>query len=197
MRKCIFSICEGRSSSDIVMLKSTPDADGNISYYEVTLSEGHHDKSGKLETLLCTQHDVTDEQLRKGVVEKTLMRFHTVFNSSLIDMIFYDKNGVLRDINEKACESFNIHDRQFAINGRFLLQNNPMYTGIDFDKLENTRTTSLVDFGDYTDKIYQTEELGLKGKMYYESTINPIRNEKGEIFHKSYAFLFKSAVKRL
>ncbi|MBR1411701.1 MAG: PAS domain-containing sensor histidine kinase, partial [Prevotella sp.] len=38
-----------------------------------------------------------------------------------------------------------------------------------------------VDFGQFTDEIYQTERFGLKDKMYYDSTINPFRNAQGEL----------------
>ena len=46
----------------------------------------------------------------------------------------------------------------------------------------NTHTSSLVDFGNYQDPIYHTETLGLTGKkMFYDSTINPIRDANGKL----------------
>jgi signal transduction histidine kinase len=181
LRKAIFEMSEGKKTSDFVELKGIRDSEDKVHYYEMTLSADHGKRHRTIESIICLQHDVTDERIRKEKVSKTLMRFHTVFNSSLVDMIYYDKDGVLRDINDTACQAFNLPNRQFAVDGQFLLKNNPMYAGIDFDKLENTRTTSLVDFGNYTDEVYQTEKLGLRGKMYYESTINPIRNDQGKL----------------
>ena len=181
LRKLIFDIAEERSAPGTVELRSTPDEDGNIKHYEITVTEASRDKQGKLETLLCIQHDVTDDRKRQESVTQTLMRYHTVFNSSLIDMLYYDKNGVLRDINEKACQTFRVPFRDMVLQENFLLQNNPMYAGIDFDKLEDTRTTSIVNFDNYQEEKYQLKEFGLKEMMYYESTINPIRNEKGEL----------------
>ena len=47
--------------------------------------------------------------------------------------------------------------------------------------MTNTLTGSIIDFRDYGLPEYRLEEFGLAGKMYYESTINPIRNEQGEL----------------
>ena len=111
---------------------------------------------------------------KKQKVAKLLMRYHTVFNTSLVDMIYYDANGVMCDINEKACRTFKVPDRDFLLSRTLLLKDNPFFSNVDFEHLEDTRATSVIDFKDYQDERYQTKALGLVGKMYYESTINPI-----------------------
>ena len=181
LRKLIFDISEERSVSGTIELRSVPDEDGNVKHFEITVTEAARDKEGKLESLLCIQHDVTDDRKRQDSVNQMLIRYHTVFNSSLIDMLYYDKNGVLKDLNEKACHTFRVPLRDMVLHDNFLLQNNPMYAGIDFNVMENTRTTSIVNFDNYQEEKYQLKEFGLKNMMYYESTINPIRNENGEL----------------
>lgn len=181
LRKEVFDICEGRLLHTSGKLKGAADAEGLHRYYEVDVTIAQRDKSGKVENLLCRLHDVTDEERRLNTVSNLLLRYKTVFNSALIDMLYYDGNGVLRDLNERACEAFTVPSREMAINGNFLLKNNPMYSGIEFDKMENTRTTSIVDFRDYGDERYRLDEFQLSGKMYYESTINPIRDKNGRL----------------
>ena len=181
LRKLIFDIAEERSAPGTVELRSIPDEEGNVKHFEITVTEATRDKQGKLETLLCIQHDVTEDRKRQESVNQTLIRYHTVFNSSLIDMLYYNKDGVLKDLNEKACHTFRVPFRDMVLKDNFLLQNNPMYAGIDFNVMENTRTTSLVNFNNYQEEKYQLEEFGLKDMMYYESTINPIRDENGEL----------------
>ena len=181
LRKVVFDIYEGRRKSASCIVRGAKEPDGYYPYYEITVSVARYGAHGEIQDLLGIQRDITDETRRKENVNALLMRYHTVFNSALIDMIFYDKNGVLRDINEKACRTFGIRDRQSVLSEGFLLKNNPMFCNIDFNKLENTRTSSIVDFGNYQDEIYQLDRFGLHGKMYYESTINPIRNAEGEL----------------
>ena len=127
------------------------------------------------------QHDVTEEYRRKEKIRQLLVRYHTIFNSSLLSMLFYDKNGVLTDINERACKDFHVKSREQVLDGSFLLENNPFYSQIPLDKMENSLTGSIIDFKDYQEDKYRIDEFKLKGRMYYESTINPIRNEQGEL----------------
>ena len=181
LRKVVFEIYEGHRTSATVNVRGVKDQDGHCPYYEITVSIARYGAHGEIVDLLGIQRDITDETRRKENVNALLMRYHTVFNSALIDMLYYDKDGVLCDINEKACRTFGVRDRRSVLQDHFLLKNNPMFCNIDFSKLENTRTTSLVNFKNYQDDVYQLDRFGLQGKMYYESTINPIRNAEGEL----------------
>lgn len=181
MRKEVFDICEGRGSSSFVKLRSNPKNKGQQSFYEVKLSIVGTDKKGRVRQLLGVQHDVTADMLKQKKVNELLLRYHTVFNTSLIDMLFYDSNGVLRDINDKALRSFHVPNREFVLNGKFLLQNNPFFSKFKLEDAKDTRSSSIINFKDFQDKRYYTESLGLEGKMYYESTINPIRDAQGRL----------------
>ena len=181
MRKEVFDICEGRGSSSFVKLRSNPKNKGQQNFYEVKLSIVGTDKKGRVRQLLGVQHDVTADMLKQKKVNELLLRYHTVFNTSLIDMLFYDSNGVLRDINDKALRSFHVPNREFVLNGKFLLQNNPFFSKFKLEDAKDTRSSSIINFKDFQDKRYNTEALGLEGKIYYESTINPIRDAQGRL----------------
>ena len=179
LSQTLVDVSEGKIESSVVRVRNnTPESER---IYEINISVAGRDKRGNISSILGIQHDITNEVHKQNQVNQLLMRYHTVFNSSLLDMVFYDKDGVILDINEKACQAFGVKDREQVLKDKFLLQNNPMYSGVDLQLMENTRTTSLIDFSHYQDAIYQTERLGLKGKMYYDSTINPIRNANGEL----------------
>ena len=181
LRRHIFEIIEGKRQSVELMLHGNATSEEDVRCYKINISVTQVDKHGRPSLLMGVQHDCTEELRLQQQTEQLVMRYHTVFNSSLLDMIYYDKDGVLRDINERACAAFNIKDREAAINEHFLLQNNPMFANIPLDQLEDTRTTARVDFADYNDPVYKRDELQLSGVMYYESAINPIRNEDGEL----------------
>ena len=179
LSQTLVDVSEGKKESSVVRVRSnTPESER---IYDVNISVAGRDKHGNISSILGIQHDITNEVHKQQQVSQLLIRYQTVFNTSLLDMVFYDKNGVLQDINDKACQAFGVKDREKVIQDRFLLQNNPMYSGGDLQQMENTRTTTLVDFSHLKDKIYQTDRFGLEGMMYYDSTINPLRNAKGEL----------------
>ena len=179
LSQTLVDVSEGKKESSVVRVRSNTPESEHI--YDVNISVAGRDKRGNVTSILGIQHDITNEVRKQNQVNQLLMRYHTVFNTSLLDMVFYDKNGVILDINDKACQAFGVKDREQVVKDKFLLKNNPMYSGVDLQQMENTRTTTLVDFSEFQDDVYQLDRFGLKGKMYYDSTINPIRNANGEL----------------
>ena len=181
LQSSIFDMCDGKRPSAVVNIKGAPQTDGEVRHYEITVVVAERDSDGRLKLVLGIQHDVTEEYKRRQHVHELMVRYHTVFNTSLIDMLFYDKNGVLKEINQKASETFHVTDKKEVIDGSFLLENNPMFSRMPLETMENTRSSSIIDFADYQDAKYRLEDFQLKGKMYYESTINPIRGAEGQL----------------
>lgn len=182
LRTAIFDICEGKQNSAVLTLVSNAKDDAFLRHYEMTVSVDRRDSRGRVTSILGIQHDVTDEYRRLETVNQLLLRYHTVFSTSLVDMLYYDNKGVLQDINERACQVFGVPNREYVLNNKFLLKNNPFFADVSLETMDNTRTSCIVDFGDYTDPVYHIDELGLADKkMYYESTINPIRDANGNL----------------
>ena len=181
MRDMIFYICDGKQATARLTLRSNAPTESARRYYDISISVVGHDDNGQASLLMGIMHDMTEEHRRQQKANEMLIRYHTIFNSSVLDMLFYDKHGVLTDLNERACTTFHIGSRDQVLDGSFHLQNNPMFNRIPLEEMENTLASSLVDFADYQDAKYRLDELDLKGKMYYESAINPIRNEQGEL----------------
>ena len=182
LRTAIFDICEGKQNSAVLTLVSNAKDDAFLRHYEMTVSVDRRDSRGRVTSILGIQHDVTDEYRRLETVNQLLLRYHTVFSTSLVDMLYYDNKGVLQDINERACQAFGVPNREYVLNNKFLLKNNPFFADVNLETMDNTRTSCIVDFGDYTDPVYHIDELGLADKkMYYESTINPIRDADGNL----------------
>ncbi len=181
MRSLVFAICEGKMDTGKVHVRSRADKESDCKHYEISFSVMSRGVDGLPTSLMAIQHDVTEEYQRQEKINQLLVRYHTIFNSSLLDMLYYDKNGVLTDINERACAAFGVSSREQVLDGSFLLKNNPFYSQIPLNEMTNTLTGSIIDFHDFETPEYRLDELGLKGKMYYESTINPIRNDQGEL----------------
>ena len=182
LRTAIFDICEGKQNSAVLTLVSNAKDNAFLRHYEITVSVDRRDTRGRVTSILGIQHDVTDEYRRLETVNQLLLRYHTVFSTSLVDMLYYDNKGVLQDINERACQAFGVPNREYVLNNKFLLKNNPFFADVNLETMDNTRTSCIVDFGDYTDPVYHIDELGLADKkMYYESTINPIRDANGNL----------------
>ena len=181
LRSLVFDICDGKQDSGKVKLRSRAEKESECKHYEESITVISRDENGLPTALMGIQHDVTDEYRQQEKIKKLLIRYQTIFNSSLLDNLYYDSKGVLREINERACENFNLKSREQVLDGSFLLKNNPFFNQLQFDQIEDSYTGSIIDFDKLTEERYRNEEIGLTGKMYYESAINPIRNEEGKL----------------
>ena len=181
MRSIIFDIRDGKKDSDTMRIKGTPNAEGGQRQYEVMLSIIDRDDKGNPKTLLGVQHDITDILQREQEVSQLLMRYRTVFNSSLSDMIYYDKDGRLSDINDKACSSFSINDKRGLLLSELRIEDNPLFNAIDFKHSDIMRTTAIMSITELEKDGYIINAPVNKGKYYYEASINPVTNQDGEL----------------
>ena len=181
LRSTVFDICDCKQDTGKVSMRSRAKTESECLHYEISISVVSRNDEGIPTSIMGIQHDVTEEYRRKEKIRQLLVRYHTIFNSSLLDMLYYDNNGVLKDINERACKAFNVQSREQVLDGSFILKNNPFYSQIPINEMDNSHTGSIIDFSEFQTPEYRLEEFDLKGKMYYESTINPIRNEMGEL----------------
>lgn len=181
MRSIIFEIREGNRENGTIRIKGVLESDGSQKQYEVMISIVERDDKGRAKTLLGVQRDITDILRREQEVSQLLMRYHTVFNSALSDMLYYDKDGYLSDINGKALETFNIADRQELIHSKRRLKDNLLFGCIDLKNTDVVRTTAIAD-SDYLEHNESHIKLSENcGKFYYEASINSVTNQNGEL----------------
>ncbi len=177
----IFDICDGKLDGGKVEMRSRASDESERKYYEISVSVASRDDNGQPTSLMGIQHDVSEEYFRQIKINQLQMRYQAIFESSQLDMLYYDKHGVLTDINDRARQTFNVKDREQVLDGSFLLENNPFFAHMPLEVMQDSYTSSIINFEHFQDDAYRLDEFGLKGRMYYESTINPIRNEEGEL----------------
>ena len=105
LRTLIAQICEGEKESDTVLLHSRPEkgaTGGRL--FQTTLSVLQRDGKQRPRTLIGIERDITDETLKQKEARRLALRYHTVFHASTVDMVYYNADGVLTDVNDKACE---------------------------------------------------------------------------------------------
>ena len=182
MRKIIHDICSWESRFGSLTVKSAPEkeADGKQHIYEVTISILRYDHRNKPTVLLGTQQDITEDQEREEKTRNLVLMYRTVFNTSLIDMIYFDANGVMQDMNDKACESLLVKDKQALLDSkRTTLDDMPSLQDIDFNTLDKRYSTSCTKVEDIKQPMGDFEEG--QDSVYYEQYVTTIRDHQGQL----------------
>ena len=159
----------GRQSTDKEQLQKQ---------YEVSLKILSKNAQGKIRQLLGMQHDITEEVQKKEQVSQLLMQYHTVFNQSVIDMVSYDEDGVMTDINDKACETFHIADRSALLKLRPTVKDNPGYMGVNEDVDETVHFTCIMDLAE-TPGFVWPDSRDNGQKLYYEMMLSRSHDSQG------------------
>ena len=181
MRKIILDISRWESRFGSLTVKSAPDkeADGKQHIYDVTISILRYDLRNKPTVLLGTQQDITEEKEKTEKNRNLALMYHTVFNTSLIDMIFYDANGVLTEINDKACEMLGVKDKQKMLDSKLTLADLPALEGVDFQTLDRMYTSSFTKVKDIERPIGELDkELDT---IYYEQNVSTFHDHQGAL----------------
>ena len=162
--------------TDSMTVKSAPSQDGDIKIYEMTLSVLRRNKLDQPIEILGTQRDTTKEKKLAEEDKNLMLKYHTVFNSSLVDMIYYDANGYLAELNEKACETFGVKNPQTLLKRKMKMTDIPSYREFDAKTLEHTQLSSITDISKVKETDEKVPEVTRTGKMYYEVMLEPIKD---------------------
>ena len=174
--KAIEGIQSREMITDSMTVKSAPSQDGDIKIYEMTLSVLRRNKLDQPIEILGTQRDATKEKKLAEEDKNLMLKYHTVFNSSLVDMIYYDADGYLAELNEKACETFGVKNPQTLLKRKMKMTDIPSYREFDAKTLEHTQLSSITDITKVKETDEKVPEVTRTGKMYYEVMLEPIKD---------------------
>lgn len=106
-----------------------PDAPDNEIYYNLKICI-YKENKGKPEQLLGIQQDMTEKHLRTKKIMDTRMKFQTVFNSMIMDIFYFDKDGVLADVNNHAMETFGIPSKEMILSHKLNIKDMPVNNSV-------------------------------------------------------------------
>lgn len=180
MRRLVSDICDGHMQKATCRIRSMRMADGQRRTYDENIRVLKRDVKGRPSIIIGLQHDISDKLESQQKVNNLLMLYHTIFDSSIINTMFYDRDGYLRDINEKGCETFGIRDRRILLERGINIHDVPAYKGIDIEHVYGYHMTSITDIDKERSKNgTHIPDITLSGKIYYDTIVNPIYDEQG------------------
>ena len=182
LHKAVISLPDKDEEPEPIIIRGCkPEDGGDPRIYKVHLTILQRDKTGKAKILLGTQRDITENRKRKEKARNMALRYHTVFNSSLVDMIYYGADGCMTDINDKACETFGISNRDDLMKRKVKITDIPSYRDLDFDRLESLQMSSITDIDRTKYEDERIPELTIKGKFYYECAVSAVRDKDRQL----------------
>ena len=141
-----------------------------------TLSVLRRDRNNKPSIIICSESDITEDHIRQRKIIDNMMRYQAIFNSAMVDMVYYDKDGYITDMNAKALSAIhktNEDIRTMRIHVKDVL-------GVDEVSFKDTDRIYLTQIYDKDDPR-PLNQLLKRDKLYYELMLIPIYDENGEL----------------
>ena len=175
--QAIQQIAEGKKQEEKLDVQSIAENDSTVRYYHVALSVLRRNKEGLPTDIIGTTSDITGDRQRQFQVKDSMLRYQTIFTSSMVDTIVYDSEGYMIDMNEKAASVFP-GGLEGARSNRVHLRD--VIGDPDFD-VENMSPIHMT-------RIYQIDSDARvfnpkvhKHLMFYELQLLPLRSADGKL----------------
>ena len=152
-------------------------ADSTLRSFAISLSVLHRGKDGKPIDIIGTRSDITEEKARQQRVKSMMLRYQAVSNSAMIDMVVYDENGVITDMNDKAWLAF--PGRKEEIQARRISISAVLGMEVDLDTMETIYVTQI--YRNSPDDKRVLNMLLKRPEMYYELKLVPVRDDHGKL----------------
>ena len=144
--------------------------------FTAELSVLHRDKNGRPTEIIGTRSDVTEERIKQQKVKDMMLRYQNIFNSTMIDMIAYDENGIINDLNDKSINA--LKKTKEEIQAARISISDVLGWDVDLNTLDTLYLTQIYKSSDDERALNRYLQ---RPEMYYELKIEPVRDENGKL----------------
>lgn len=180
MMKAINEIsCHQRETAKMTVRLRRSKISPQVFYFELNMSVLRK-IDGQPTTILCTLSNLTDDMKKAEEVKNTLLKFGMMFDTAVVDMMYCDNEGYLLDINEKACSTYGIKDKEQLLKRHFNMSK--LRFACDINLITNSKHWSvcIADFDELKRDGVFSDIVTRSGKMYYDFMVVPIFGNDGQ-----------------
>ena len=169
------NVIGGKSETVTIQLKEYGNNLIDSNNYTVTLSVLRRDKHKRPSIIIILKTDTTQDRMRQALIKESMLRYQSLFNSALVDMVYYDADGYISDMNTKALSVIGVDNEEIR-RRKISLRDVLGMKDLDIDKFEYFYATQL--YKSPNDNRALNKMLG-KDKLYYELQVMPIYDKFG------------------
>ena len=169
------NVIDGKSETVTIQLKEYENNLIDSNNYTVTLSVLRRDKHKRPSIIIILKTDTTQDRMRQALIKESMLRYQSLFNSALVDMVYYDADGYISDMNTKSLSVIGVDNEEIR-RRKISLRDVLGMKDLDIDKFEYFYATQL--YKSPNDNRALNKMLG-KDKLYYELQVMPIYDKFG------------------
>ena len=167
-KEVLEEIAKGRQDSCVVELVSDSNREKRDDV--IKLSVFRRNKKGEPTVIVGIIDDQTERRQASRKAKDNMLRYQSIFSTSMVDMTYYDTEGILTDINQKACGTFRCNREQLLaerVPFNFAMED-PSLKLEHFEGSYSTHIIKSIGNPNLADSIRFSKD------MYYEQQLLPV-----------------------
>ncbi len=174
----IDSVVRQEQESVTVEVDTFPESNptGGTHTYTITMTVVRME-GGKPSLIMAVCADVTEDRRKQREAQERLLRYHSVFNTAMVDMVYYDENGYIANMNERAQRTLKM-DLKETLNERVTLKQVVAIDNFDYDHFE---VFSTIRFLNTHGESAGFKSRKLKEALIYDLQLVALRNQEGKM----------------
>lgn len=81
---------------------------GDTNDYQIVIRPLHRNANGRPTAIIITRNDITEQQRRQRKAKQLLLQYQSIFDCAMVDMMYFDADGLMVEANQKARETFHL-----------------------------------------------------------------------------------------
>ena len=157
------------------------DGDTEEHDFTIVLSVLNRDNEGRPKTILGTKRDISTERLQERQQKERELSYWAIFETSMVGVIYFDRDGIMTHINKKGCEILNCDEHELIdthVDYHDLFALDRDVTMADVDGLH---ITHLENLDALTPEQRMFKAIKRTGRLYEEVRLSTVFGDKGEV----------------
>ena len=174
---------KGKEEEEITLELKAKDVEGGdheLHDFVIALSILSRDKHGKPDVIIGTKKDVTEQRRLERQDDERTLRYWSIFYTSVVGIILFDKDGYLCNINPKACEIYQC-DCEEIIDEHVHL-NDCFHTGLtDLRDTDGFFATQIINLSKIPFEERCVKSVKRKDKLYNDFRMMTVYDDDHEL----------------
>ena len=162
--------------------KDTEGGDHELRDFVIVLSVLRRDKEGIPTMIIGTKKDITEEQEKLRLEEERTLRYWSIFYTPVVGILLFDKDGLLVNINPKACEMYQCEEDEI-IDEHVTIRDFLDLGNLALDEVDDYHASQLVNLDKIPDDQRKIKSIHRKGKLCNEFRLMTVHDDKGALIH--------------
>jgi len=151
-----------------------------MSDYVINLAVLRRDSDGKAAVIIGTKKDVTEECEKRRREEERTLRYWSIFYTPIVGIMLFDKDGLLVNINPKACEMYDC-DPEAAIEEHISIRDFIDDETTDLRDLDGFHATQCFNVDRVPKEQRRIKSFHHKGRLYNEFRLIKVDDDLGDL----------------